>query len=108
MNINSKERAAMSVRKLQNFVNGEYVEAKSGETSDVINPANGQVYATAPVSSAADVDAAYKAAAAGFEEWSNFTPGSVRIFELSSAMRSSSFSHTTSTKMSKLPAVMTT
>ena len=48
----------MSVRKLQNFVNGEYVEAKSGETSDVINPATGQVYATAPVSSAADVDAA--------------------------------------------------
>lgn len=65
----------MSVRKLQNFVNGEYVEAKSGETSDVINPATGQVYATAPVSSAADVDAAYRAAEAGFEEWSNFTPG---------------------------------
>ena len=78
----------MSVRKLQNFVNGEYVEAKSGETSDVINPATGQVYATAPVSSAADVDAAYKAAAAGFEEWSNFTPGErqLALFRIADAL----------------------
>ena len=65
----------MSVRELKNFVNGAQVSATSGEVSDVINPANGEVYATAPVSSAADVDAAYKAAAKGFEEWSQFTPG---------------------------------
>lgn len=65
----------MSVRELKNFVNGNQSAATSGQVSDVINPANGQVYAKAPVSSAADVDAAYKAAAKGFEEWSQFTPG---------------------------------
>ncbi|MFM5905340.1 MAG: gamma-aminobutyraldehyde dehydrogenase [Micrococcales bacterium] len=65
----------MSLRELKNFVNGEYVDAKSTEVLEVINPATGQAYATAPVSSAADIDAAYKAADAAFEEWSNFTPG---------------------------------
>ena len=65
----------MSVRELKNFVNGASSSATSGQSSDVINPANGEVYAKAPVSSAADVDAAYKAAAKGFEEWSQFTPG---------------------------------
>ncbi len=65
----------MSVRELKNFINGAQTSATSGQVSDVINPANGEVYAKAPVSSAADVDAAYKAAAKGFEEWSQFTPG---------------------------------
>jgi betaine-aldehyde dehydrogenase len=64
----------MSVRKLQNFINGEYTDAKAGETLDIINPATGQVYATSPVSSAADVDHAYKAADKAFDEWSNTTP----------------------------------
>ena len=65
----------MSLRELKNFVNGEYVDAKSSEVLEVINPATGVAYATAPVSSAADIDDAYKAAEAAFEEWSNFTPG---------------------------------
>ncbi|NBR60983.1 MAG: aldehyde dehydrogenase family protein [Actinobacteria bacterium] len=46
----------MSVRELKNFVNGQQVAAKSGETSDVINPANGEVYAKAAVSNEADID----------------------------------------------------
>ena len=65
----------MSVRKLQNFINGEYVDAKSDDYSDVVNPATGETYAHAPVSSAADVAAAYQAAEAAFEVWSNYTPG---------------------------------
>jgi betaine-aldehyde dehydrogenase len=64
----------MAVRELKNFINGEYVAASGSETSDVINPATGQVYAKAPVSTAGDVDKAYKAAEKAFEEWSNFTP----------------------------------
>ena len=65
----------MSVRKLQNFINGEYVDAKSDDYSDVVNPATGETYAHAPVSSAADVAAAYQAAESAFEVWSNYTPG---------------------------------
>lgn len=65
----------MSVRKLQNFINGEYVAAKSDDFSDVVNPATGETYAHAPVSNDADVAAAYKAAEDAFEVWSNYTPG---------------------------------
>ncbi|MEY4437302.1 MAG: hypothetical protein RL100_766 [Actinomycetota bacterium] len=60
---------------LKNYINGEWVSAKSGETTDVINPADGQAYLKAPLSGAVDVDNAYKAAATAFEEWSQTTPG---------------------------------
>jgi betaine-aldehyde dehydrogenase len=65
----------MSIRTLKNFVNGEYVESRSDETLDIINPANGQVFATAANSNAADVQAAFKAADAAFDDWSLHTPG---------------------------------
>ena len=61
-------------RVLRNFVNGESVEAADGRTSELINPSTGQVFSSAPVSSATDVDRAYVAADAAFEIWSNSTP----------------------------------
>ncbi len=33
---------------LQNFVNGKFVDASDGRTSDVIDPSTGEVYAQAP------------------------------------------------------------
>ena len=66
--------AATATRTLRNFVNGEYVEATSGRYSDVVNPANGEVYAQAPISDEQDVDGAYKAAADAFVEWRDATP----------------------------------
>ncbi|MCX6423865.1 MAG: gamma-aminobutyraldehyde dehydrogenase [Actinobacteria bacterium] len=63
-----------SKRSLRNFVNGESVDAADGRTSDLINPSTGEVFASAPVSSATDVDRAYVAADAAFEIWSNSTP----------------------------------
>jgi betaine-aldehyde dehydrogenase len=62
------------MRELKNYINGQWVTAKSGETTDVINPADGQTYLQAPLSAATDVDDAYKAAANAFEEWSQTTP----------------------------------
>ena len=59
---------------LQNFVNGERVEARSDEAFDVVDPATEAAYASSPVSSAADVDAAFQAAAAAFEVWGESTP----------------------------------
>ncbi|MFI7045886.1 gamma-aminobutyraldehyde dehydrogenase [Streptosporangium sandarakinum] len=61
--------------RLQNYVNGEFVDAKSGRFSDVIDPCTGEAYLQAPVSGVEDVDAAYAAAAAAFESWSLLTPG---------------------------------
>ena len=62
------------MKSLSNFINGKAQPAISGVTSEVINPATGQAYTTAPVSGAADVDAAMKAAASAFEDWRDSTP----------------------------------
>ena len=59
---------------VRNFVNGVSVDAKDGRTSDLVDPTTGEVFATAPVSSKADIDAAYAAAAEAFETWGNTTP----------------------------------
>jgi len=60
--------------KIRNVVNGELTDAASGETYDVVNPATGQTYASAPASGAEDVDRAFKAAETAFESWRNTTP----------------------------------
>jgi betaine-aldehyde dehydrogenase len=65
----------MSIRTLKNFVNGEYVESRADSALEIINPATGQVYATAPNSNEGDVQAAFKAADAAFDDWSLHTPG---------------------------------
>jgi betaine-aldehyde dehydrogenase len=62
------------MKTLSNFINGKAAPASSGKSSDVINPATGQVYATAPLSGADDVDRAMNAASAAFEEWRDSTP----------------------------------
>ncbi len=59
---------------LQNFVNGKFVDASDGRTSNVVDPSTGEVYAQAPVSGRADVDAAMQAAANAFEGWRDSTP----------------------------------
>ena len=64
----------MTNRSLRNLVGGEYVDARTDETTDVINPATGQVVAHAPVSGEADVAAAYDAATTAFGEWGRTTP----------------------------------
>ncbi|WP_152185439.1 gamma-aminobutyraldehyde dehydrogenase [Segeticoccus rhizosphaerae] len=64
-----------SPRVLRSFVGGEYVDAESGVTSDVVSPVTARVVARAPVSSAADVDRAYRAAGEGFAVWGRVTPG---------------------------------
>jgi len=78
----------MSVRELKNFVNGEYVASKSGETIDITNPANAEVYATSPVSNEADIDGAYKAADKAFETWSQATPSErqLALFRIADAL----------------------
>ncbi|MFY9326208.1 MAG: gamma-aminobutyraldehyde dehydrogenase [Candidatus Nanopelagicales bacterium] len=61
-------------KELKNFINGESVSGKSGQTSDLINPTTGEVFASAPISNEADIDLAYKAAAKAFESWKESTP----------------------------------
>lgn len=72
----------------QNFVNGQYVGAAEGGTIPVINPATGEQYATAPLSTAADVDTAMRAAADAFETWRDSTPKdrSLALFRIADAI----------------------
>ncbi|MFI0722483.1 gamma-aminobutyraldehyde dehydrogenase [Streptomyces sp. NPDC021224] len=62
------------LRTLRNHIDGEFRAAADGRTTQVVNPATGDVYATAPLSGAADVDAAMAAAAAAFPGWRDTTP----------------------------------
>jgi betaine-aldehyde dehydrogenase len=62
------------MRKLQNFIDGEYRDAADGRTTTLINPATGEAFAEAPLSGEADVEAAVQAAARGFETWRDATP----------------------------------
>src|SRR4051794_13304073 len=64
----------MADQAFKNVINGELVDSVSGERYDVIDPTTGAVYATAPMSSAEDVDRAYRAAADAFEVWGDSTP----------------------------------
>jgi betaine-aldehyde dehydrogenase len=65
----------MADQTFRNFVNGESVEAASGETYDVLDPSTGEVYARAPLSGAEDVDRAYAAAEEAFaSRWGSTTP----------------------------------
>src|SRR5258708_7967113 len=64
----------VSMQVVQNLVNGKPVDAGSGATTDLIDPCTGEVYGSAPVSSAADIDQAVEAANAAFEGWRATTP----------------------------------
>ncbi|GAA2397695.1 gamma-aminobutyraldehyde dehydrogenase [Streptomyces glaucosporus] len=66
---------ASELRRLRNHIGGEFRDAADGRTSEVVNPATGEAYATAPLSGAADVDAATAAAEAAFPVWRDATPG---------------------------------
>ncbi len=63
-----------ALKTFRNFINGEWVGAADGATTDIINPSTGQVFATAPLSGTADLDAAYSAASTAFETWGHTTP----------------------------------
>ena len=56
--------ATASKTKLQNFINGESVDAAEGATEEVTNPANGEVIAEMPLSGEEDVNRAVAAAKA--------------------------------------------
>ena len=53
----------------QLYIDGEWVEASSGETIPVENPATREVFAEVPAATEDDVDAAYEAADAAQPEW---------------------------------------
>ncbi|GAA3891482.1 gamma-aminobutyraldehyde dehydrogenase [Streptomyces sedi] len=66
-------------RRVRNHIDGEFREAADGRTSEVIDPTTGAPYTTAPLSGAADVDAAMAAAEAAFPAWRDATPATRQL-----------------------------
>lgn len=52
-----------------NFIDGAWVKADSGQTIDVVNPANGQTIGTVPRAGTAETRRAIEAADAAFHSW---------------------------------------
>ncbi|MYR35113.1 aldehyde dehydrogenase family protein [Nocardiopsis alba] len=61
--------------RLQNFVDGAFVDAHGQGTIDIVDPTNGTTVAVSPISDDVDVDAAFTAARAAFASWRDVTPG---------------------------------
>jgi malonate-semialdehyde dehydrogenase (acetylating)/methylmalonate-semialdehyde dehydrogenase len=56
-------------RTLNNYVAGAWTPASASDALDVTNPATGEVLARVPLSGAADLDAAVKAAREALPVW---------------------------------------
>ncbi|HQX23348.1 MAG TPA: gamma-aminobutyraldehyde dehydrogenase [Pseudomonadota bacterium] len=63
------------MKRYQNFVDGQLVDALSGESETIASPASEQAIASVPKAGAADVDRAVAAADKAFAGWSDQTPG---------------------------------
>src|SRR6516225_243561 len=59
---------------LRNFIGGQWTDMSYDKRSELIDPSTGEVFATAPVSSETEVNAAVESAAAAFETWRDATP----------------------------------
>ena len=68
----------MKYPKVQNYINGSFVDASSLRTLQVISPLDGNLLSEVPMSTAKDLDNAVKAAKAAFPAWSK-TPIKERV-----------------------------
>src|SRR5712691_7313453 len=60
---------AVETKTFRNFIDGEWVDAASGDTFDSTSPATGELIGTFPKSGPEDVDRAVEAAKRAYEEW---------------------------------------
>ncbi|MCY8972199.1 methylmalonate-semialdehyde dehydrogenase [Bacillus atrophaeus] len=58
------------IRKLKNYINGEWVESKTDKYEDVVNPATKEVLCQVPISTKEDIDYAVEKASQAFKKWS--------------------------------------
>ncbi|WP_022728552.1 CoA-acylating methylmalonate-semialdehyde dehydrogenase [Fodinicurvata sediminis] len=68
-------------QELHHFIGGQVVKGTSGRTSDVYNPATGEVTGKLSLASASEVDKAVQNAAEAFPDWAATTPlNRARVF----------------------------
>ncbi len=61
--------ADISVQQVKLLINGEWVESKTTEWHDIVNPATQEVLAKVPFATADEVNAAIDAAHRAFQTW---------------------------------------
>src|ERR671933_339417 len=61
--------AILGSKTYKNYIDGEWVDAASGETFESVSPADGETIGVFPKSGADDVERAVAAAKAAYEEW---------------------------------------
>ena len=78
------------MRRLQNFVGGQYQDASDGPHALLVDPSTGEAFAEAPVSGAADMDRALAVAAEAFASWRRTTPSerSLALIRIADAFES--------------------
>jgi betaine-aldehyde dehydrogenase len=78
------------VRRLQNFIGGQYQDASDGPHALLVDPSTGEAFAEAPVSGAADMDRALAVAAEAFASWKRTTPSerSLALIRIADALES--------------------
>lgn len=74
--------------RIANYIAGKSCQPRSNRYSQIVDPSNGRAYLEAPLSDAADVDDAVRAAADAFPHWRNTTPGerSLALFRIADAL----------------------
>ncbi|MBF4586509.1 aminobutyraldehyde dehydrogenase [Curtobacterium sp. VKM Ac-2887] len=77
-----------TTHEVRNFVGGSFVESGADTRFDLVDPTTEQVYGTSPVSTAADVDAAFTSASTAYATWRRTTPGErqLALFRIADAM----------------------
>ncbi len=68
------EEPIKEVLEFKNYIDGEWVESKSGEVLDVINPAMQKTLARVAMSTKDEVDSAIEVAKEAFPDWRRTTP----------------------------------
>ncbi|TML74062.1 MAG: aldehyde dehydrogenase, partial [Actinobacteria bacterium] len=64
---------AVTVRTLQNFIGGEWIESTSDRVRTIVSPATGEALAEVPDASTGDVDRAVKAAREAQPKWARLS-----------------------------------
>ncbi|HEX4944084.1 MAG TPA: CoA-acylating methylmalonate-semialdehyde dehydrogenase [Usitatibacteraceae bacterium] len=72
------QAVAQAVPTVKLLINGQFVDSKTTEWKDVVNPASQQVLARVPFATPAELDAAVAAAATAYKTWKN-TPVGARM-----------------------------
>ncbi len=62
------------MEELRNFIGGRWTDTSYDRRAELIDPSTGEVFATAPLSSATEVDAAFASAAEAFPGWRDTVP----------------------------------